>query len=88
MPSSYALGDHFERFVRKQVAGGRYATASEVIREALRLLEEREQHRQAAIDVLRAEIQKGLRSGEAIQADEVLGRLQRKYGATSRRRRE
>ena len=35
MPSSYALGDHFERFVRKQVAGGRYATASEVIREAL-----------------------------------------------------
>ena len=42
MPSSYAIGDHFEQFIRKQVAGGRYASASEVVREALRVLEGRE----------------------------------------------
>ena len=33
------LGDHFETMVREQVAIGRYANASEVVREALRLLE-------------------------------------------------
>ncbi|MFZ4655237.1 MAG: type II toxin-antitoxin system ParD family antitoxin [Methylococcaceae bacterium] len=42
MPSSYAIGDHFEQFIRKQVDGGRYASASEVVREALRVLEDRE----------------------------------------------
>ena len=42
MPSSYAIGDHFEQFIRKQVDGGRYASASEVVREALRVLEGRE----------------------------------------------
>ena len=40
MPSSYALGEHFETFVRKQVETGRYASASEVVRDALRLLKD------------------------------------------------
>jgi antitoxin ParD1/3/4 len=34
MPSSYAIGDHFERFIKQQVEGGRYASASEVVRDA------------------------------------------------------
>lgn len=33
------LGEHFDTFVREQVATGRYANASEVVREALRILE-------------------------------------------------
>ncbi|MGH8613070.1 MAG: type II toxin-antitoxin system ParD family antitoxin [Gammaproteobacteria bacterium] len=40
MPSSYAVGEHFEQFIKQQVEGGRYASASEVVRDALRLLEE------------------------------------------------
>lgn len=34
------LGEHFDTFVREQVATGRYANASEVVREALRTLED------------------------------------------------
>ena len=45
MPSSYAIGGHFEQFIRQQIESGRYASASEVVREALRLLEGRERLR-------------------------------------------
>src|SRR5713101_7153758 len=86
MPSSYTLGDHFERFVREQVDGGRYASASEVIRDGLRLLEEDQQRRQAVIDGLRGEVEKGRRSGKAKPAAEVLDRLERKYTKMAKER--
>lgn len=38
--TSITLGDHFESFVDEQVASGRYGTVSEVIRDALRMLED------------------------------------------------
>lgn len=79
MPSSYTLGDHFESFVKEQVEGGRYASASEVVRDGLRLLEEEQRRRQAVIDGLRGEIEKGRRSGKPKSAAEVLNRLERKY---------
>jgi len=79
MPSSYTLGDHFETFIKEQVEGGRYASASEVIRDGLRLLEVEEQRRQAVLDGLRGEIEKGRRSGRPKPAAEVLDRLERKY---------
>ncbi len=49
MPSSYTLGKHFEAFVQAQLASGRYGNASEVLRDALRLMEERER-KLAALD--------------------------------------
>jgi antitoxin ParD1/3/4 len=49
VPSSYTLGKHFETFVQAQLASGRYNNASEVLRDALRLMEERER-RLAALD--------------------------------------
>ncbi|HEY3654564.1 MAG TPA: type II toxin-antitoxin system ParD family antitoxin [Steroidobacteraceae bacterium] len=79
MPSSYTIGDHFENFVKEQLDGGRYASASEVIRDGLRLLEEDQQRRQAVIDGLRGEIKKGRHSGKPKPAAEVLDRLERKY---------
>jgi antitoxin ParD1/3/4 len=79
MPSSYAIGAHFERFVRKQIESGRYTSASEVVREALRLLEEREKLREAQIKNLRAQLQQGIDSGLGISADEVFDRLEAKY---------
>src|SRR5258707_12624443 len=78
MPSSYTIGGHFENFIREQVEGGSYASASEGIRDGLRLLEEDLQRRQAAIDGLRGEIQKGRRSSKPTPAAELLDRLERK----------
>jgi len=78
MPSSYSLGDHFENFVQGQLANGRYKNASEVVRDALRLMEERER-RIAALDV---SIERGLadiKAGRTKPADEVFDRLEAKY---------
>ena len=50
--TSVALGDHFERFVAGQVESGRYSSASEVMRDALRLLEAKTNHREAVIAAL------------------------------------
>src|SRR5260221_7730221 len=53
MPSRYTLGARFEWFVKELVESGRYNNASEVVRDALRLLEDREQLREARIAELR-----------------------------------
>ena len=47
MPNSYSLGAHFEDLIQRQVRSGRFASASEVVREGLRLMEEREAEREA-----------------------------------------
>lgn len=60
MPSSYTLGRHFEDLVKRLTESGRYATASEVVRDGLRLLEQREAINQAKLDALRADIAAGL----------------------------
>jgi antitoxin ParD1/3/4 len=56
MPNTYALGKHFETFVQSQIASGRYGNASEVLREALRIMESRER-RLASLD---AAIEQGI----------------------------
>ncbi|PZN73405.1 MAG: type II toxin-antitoxin system ParD family antitoxin [Candidatus Methylumidiphilus alinenensis] len=79
MPSSYAVGDHFEQFISQQVETGRYASASELVREALRLLETRERLREIEIEEYREKIRAGMQSGSSIPADEVFNRLEAKY---------
>ena len=71
MPASYSLGPYFEEFVRRQVQGGRFVSASEVVREGLRLVEQREQEREARLEALRADIDAGRESGEGVPADQV-----------------
>ena len=40
--TSISLGDHFEDFIQREISTGRYNSASEVVRTALRLLEAEE----------------------------------------------
>jgi antitoxin ParD1/3/4 len=54
-----SLTPALEQFVQSRVASGLYQTASEVIREGLRMLEERERARDASLEELRAKIRRG-----------------------------
>ena len=53
------LTEHLDRFVETGVTTGRYGNASEVVREGLRLLEQREQEDQAKLEWLRKAAQEG-----------------------------
>jgi antitoxin ParD1/3/4 len=53
------LTEHFDQFVERQVSSGRYSNASEIVREALRLLEEQEQEREAKLKALRHAAKQG-----------------------------
>jgi antitoxin ParD1/3/4 len=79
MPSSYVIGSYFKSFIKKQIASGRYNNASEVVREALRLMEQREELREAQIQNLRAQLQEGIGSGPGVPAEQVSDRLEAKY---------
>jgi antitoxin ParD1/3/4 len=63
--TSFSLGDHFAKFVEAQVSEGRYDNASDVMRAALRLLEERE----ARLNALRAALIDGEDSGPSTPFD-------------------
>lgn len=49
--------------MRRKVASGMYTSASEVVREALRLMKEQDQMRAVRLDQLRQDVRKGLESG-------------------------
>jgi antitoxin ParD1/3/4 len=64
MPMNVNLTPHLEDMVRRKVASGLYSSSSEVVREALRLMEEQDRLRSAKLDQLRQDIQEGLNSGD------------------------
>ena len=59
------LTAQLEELVRSKVSSGLYTSASEVVREALRLMEEQDRLRQAKLDELRRDVRKGLDSGSS-----------------------
>jgi antitoxin ParD1/3/4 len=74
------LTEHFDRFVKRQVSSGRDSNASEMVRDALRLLEEQEQEREAKLQALRqaaeqgfAEIDQG--QGIVLKSEKALGQF-------------
>lgn len=79
MPTSVALGAHFETFIQEQVKSGRYNNASEVVRAGLRILEDQQAHARMQQEELRAAIAAGLASGPGQPADVVFDRLEAKY---------
>jgi antitoxin ParD1/3/4 len=79
MPTSVALSAHFESFIQEQVKSGRYNNASEVVRAALRLLEDQQARARMQHEEMRAAIAAGLASGPGQSADAVFDRLETKY---------
>ena len=88
MPSSYVIGEHFETFIKTQIQQGRYASASEVIRDGLRSLEDREKFRAMKLEALRVEIQQGADSGPSIPADTVFAELRSRIAKVAGRQSE
>ena len=70
--TSVILSDHFETFVSRQIEQGEYGSASEVVRAALRLLEERH----TRIEALRQALIEGEQSGAAATLD--MAKIKRK----------
>lgn len=63
--TSFSLDEHYSAFIEAEVASGRYRSASDVVRTALRLLEDRE----TLLRALRRELIAGERSGESTEFD-------------------
>ncbi len=76
-----SLTPELDKFVAGKVASGRYNSASEVVREALRLLEDHERAREAQLAAFNQELGARLASldrGERIQPKAVRARIEQK----------
>ena len=80
------LTPQLEAMIRQKVDSGMYNSASEVVRDALRLMDEKDRLRGAQLEQLRQEIQEGLNSGPATAWDrEEIKRKGRAKQATKTR---
>lgn len=75
MASSVNLGEQLEAFIDQAVKTGRYGSRSEVLREGVRLVQEREKRLEKALAQGLADIE----AGRVEDADVVFNRLIRKY---------
>lgn len=75
--TSILLGDYFHEFIKKQVSSGKYTSASEVVRTALRMFEEEENKKKTLIN----ELKKGEKSGfiEDFDKNEFLKSMHSKH---------
>ena len=75
--TSILLGDYFEHYIQEQVQSGRYSSASEVVRAALRLFEHEETKKKELIN----ELKKGENSGfaDAFDRDAFLKSTHQKH---------
>lgn len=74
--TSVTLGEPLNQFVAQMIESGRYGSASEVMRSALRLLEQQENH----IAHIRQLIQEGIDSGVSEQSfDEIIAEARAEY---------
>ena len=87
MPMNISLTPHLEEMIRGKIASGSYNSASEVVREALRLLEEEDQIRSLKLHRLREDIKESLESGPAMvfDPDEIKRTARRKKSGNGKK---
>ncbi|MEM9078890.1 MAG: type II toxin-antitoxin system ParD family antitoxin [Bacteroidota bacterium] len=75
--TSILLGDYFDNFISRQIKTGKYSSASEVVRAALRMFE----HEESKKTELIKELKKGEKSGfvENFDRKELLKSLHKKH---------
>lgn len=73
--TSIILGNHFEQFINQEISSGKYTSASEVIRTALRLLEDEKNK----VIQLRKALEEGEKSGfiDNFDSDQFLNELKK-----------
>jgi len=76
--TSLTLGNYWEDFIKSQINSGRYGSASELVRDSLRLLEERE----TKLDMLRKALIEGEESGSAgaLDFEDIKKKARKKAG--------
>lgn len=82
------LTSELEQFVQSKVQTGRYNSASEVVREALRLLEERDQIKTVRKEEIRKKIAQGLKSlrlGKGVNGEAVFDRIEAELDSLTRK---
>jgi antitoxin ParD1/3/4 len=73
-----SLTPELEQLIQERVRSGRYTSASEVVREALRLLQDRDELRRLRIEELRVKVAAGLDSldrGEGVDGDAAIDEI-------------
>lgn len=83
MAISADLGNHLEDYVTELVTKGRYNSKSEVLREGVRLVQEREKKLEA-LDAALARGLEDVKAGRTMPLDEAFDRLRRELGLGQR----
>ena len=84
-----SLTPELVNFVQTKVLSGRYTSASEVVREALRLLEDHDKARAAQLEEIRSEVDRRLASldrGEGVDGETVFAQIREKSEQRRRKR--
>jgi len=80
MGTTVSLGDHFEGFVQQMLRSGRYNNASEIVRDGLRMVEERER-RVATLDAILNRSRDDVKAGRLTPAEQVFDELEAEINA-------
>lgn len=81
-----SLTPELEKYVSEKVESGLYHSASEVIREGLRLLKDQDALRKIRLHEVRQQIQEGMNSGESqpLNVEEVIDRGRKRHAQRSK----
>ena len=83
-----SLTRQLQAFIKSRLKAGRYTSASEVVREGLRLLQEQERQRDAVVKSLKGQIEEGIAAaerGEFVDGHEYFRGLERRSRARRRK---